>query len=671
MRPEDVYVLTSVSDPRLSPDGLRVAYVVNRIDREANGYRSVVWVAALDGSEPRQFTSGERSDDSPRWSPDGRWLAFVSNRDGDEKQAHGELYVLPADGGEPRRLTEGKEGVESIAWSPDSRRIAFARRVRDEAYEEAEDDDRRRPPRRFTRLFYKLDSVGWTGDRRKHLFVVGLDDGGERQLTGEDCEDDEPAWSPDGSRIVFSSMRGERWDVGLVEALYELEVDVQGAEPRRLSQRDEGATMPSFSPDGTLIAYRYEPDDGTYPHHGQIAVMRPDGSDRRILTARLDRQCTPYPLIREPVWDAGRLAFRVEDRGNVHIYTVAADGSSEPELLVGGERSVGLYDLVDGVLVYTASTSTRPHELYVWLQASAAEPPTRGRSAGGDDERITSVCDDFVAGRELAEPERYTAVSADGTEVDAWLVRPPGFDEGRRYPVLLTIHGGPFTQYETGFFDEVQVYAGAGYCVLYSNPRGGSGYSEEWGRAIRGPGGGAGPGWGTIDYEDLMGVVDTALERFPFLDPERLGVLGGSYGGFMTSWIVGHTNRFRAALSERAVNHLVSAFGSSDVFWIFERQFGGPMWEHVDDWLRMSPATYAREIETPVLVVHSENDLRCNVEQGEHLFTLLRLLGKDVEMLRFPGESHELSRSGSPVHRVQRFEAILEWFGRRLSPNES
>jgi dipeptidyl aminopeptidase/acylaminoacyl peptidase len=650
MKPEDVYALTSVVDPRLSPDGRRVAYVVSRTDEEANTYRTAIWVAALDGSEePRQFTSGERNDGSPRWSPDGRWLAFVSNRDGDEKKAKGQLYVLPADGGEPRKLTDGKESVESIAWSPDSSRIAFARRVPDEAY--AEEDDRKRAPRRFTRVFFKLDSVGWIGDRRRHVFVVGLDGGDERQLTDGDCENDTPAWSPDGKRIVFWSMRGDRWDVEFVEALYELELDSEGAEPKRLSQPDESASNASFSPDGSRIAYIYAPEDGTYPHHSQIAVMNADGSDRRVLTASLDRQCAPFPLAREPVWDGDRVAFAVEDGGNVHLYTVAADGSREPELLVGGEQFTGLFDLVDGVLVYTASTYDRPQELFA-----------------GDGKRITSVCDDFVAGRELAPVERFTAESADGTEVDAWLVRPPDFDETKRYPALLTIHGGPFSQYGTGFFDEVQVYAGAGYCVLFSNPRGGSGYSEEWGRAIRGTGNGDGPGWGTVDFEDVMGVVDTALAKYPFLDADRLGVLGGSYGGYLTSWTVGHTKRFKAALSERSVNNLVSAFGSSDLFWVFERQFGGPMWEDVDAWLRMSPATYARDIETPLLIVHSETDLRCNIEQGEHLFILLRLLGKEVEMLRFPAESHELSRSGSPIHRVQRFEAILDWFGRYLDP---
>jgi dipeptidyl aminopeptidase/acylaminoacyl peptidase len=393
-------------------------------------------------------------------------------------------------------------------------------------------------------------------------------------------------------------------------------------------------------------------EDGTDPHHTQLGVMNADGGGARTLTTSLDRLCAPHPEYREPLWDGNRLVFTVEDGGNVHLYTVATDGASAPELMLGGEQTISGYDLRDGKLAYITSTHTTMRELYVG---------TEGR-------RVTDVGRAFEEGRELVEPERFTAVSPDGYEVDAWVVRPAGFEPGKRYPALLSIHGGPFTQYGTGFFDEFQVYAGGGYVVLFANPRGGSGYSEEHGRAIRGPLGDAGPGWGTVDYEDLMAVVDTALERFDFVDPERLGVIGGSYGGYMTSWIIGHTNRFKAAISERAVNNLVSMFGSSDLFWVFERQFGGPMWEDVDAYLEKSPSTYARDMETPVLVLHSEQDLRCNIEQGEHLFTQLRLLGRDVEMVRFPAESHELSRAGSPIHRVQRFETILEWFGRYLAP---
>jgi dipeptidyl aminopeptidase/acylaminoacyl peptidase len=649
MRPEDVYRLTGVAGPRISPDGTRVAYQVWWVGEEANEYRGAIWVAPLDGSaEPRRFTAGDKRDGSPRWSPDGRRLAFTSNR-GPEKTKP-QLYVMPADGGEPRKLTDEKEGVEWMAWSPDSSRIAYAMRVRDPAYEE--EDDAKRAPRRFTRLFYKFNGVGWTGDRRTHVFVVDVEGGEPRQITDGDAEDGDPTWWPDGSRIVFNSLRGDRWDTEFISRLYS--VDAGGGEPHQLTGDDGSFSMVSFSPDGSRLAYRYEVEDGTYPHNGQIGVMNADGSDARLLTTGLDLQCDTYPNVREPAWDGDRLVFTVEAGGNVHLYSAAADGSSPPELLVGGEQQILDFDVRGGTIVYTATTHTRPPELFV----------------GAERRQLTEAAREFVDGRELVEAERFTAVSKDGTEVDAWLVRPPGFEEGKRYPALLSIHGGPFSQYGTCFFDEFQVYASAGYAVLFSNPRGGSGHSEAWGRAIRGPADGAGPGWGSVDYEDVMGVVDTALERFDFIDPARLGVLGGSYGGYLTSWIVGHTSRFKAALSERAVNQLISAFGSSDLFWIFERQFGGSMYDHTDEWLRMSPTTYAREIETPLLIVHSENDLRCNVEQAEHLFTLLRLQGKEVELLRFPAESHELSRSGSPLHRVQRFEAILEWFGRYLSPDD-
>jgi dipeptidyl aminopeptidase/acylaminoacyl peptidase len=640
MRPEDVYALTGAADPRISPDGTRVAYVVWWIEKDTNEYRSAVWVAPMDGSaEPTKFTAGEKRDGSPRWSPDGRWLAFVSNR-GEEKTP-GNLWVIPAEGGEARRLTDRKESVDKIAWSPDSTRIAFSSRVRDEAYEE--EDDRKRKPRRVTRVFYKLDSVGWTTDRRTHLFVSDLEGESEpKQITDGDCEDGDPCWTPDGKRIIFSSLRGDRWDVDLITRLYV--VDAGGGEPQQLTGDDASFDTPVFSPDGSTLAARWSPEDGTFPHHGQIAVMNPDGSDVRVLTQSLDRQCTPYPDFREPLWDGGRIVFNLEDSGNTHVYAVAADGSSPPELIVGGERAISGYDVRGDTIVTVSSTHTTLRELFI------------------GDRQVTNLTGD----RDYLDAERFTAISKDGTEVDAWVVRPPDFDPARKYPTILSVHGGPFAQYGTGLFDEFQVMATGGYVVLFSNPRGGSGHSEEWGRAIRGPIDGQGPGWGTVDFEDVMGVVDTALQKFDFIDGDRLGIIGGSYGGFMTSWTISHDNRFKAAISERAVNHMVSAAGSSDLFWVFRDQFGGNWFDHVQAWLDMSPASYAKNIDTPVLILHSENDLRCNIEQGEHLFTELRLLGKEVEMVRFPAESHELTRSGSPLHRVQRFEIVLDWFDRYL-----
>jgi dipeptidyl aminopeptidase/acylaminoacyl peptidase len=339
--------------------------------------------------------------------------------------------------------------------------------------------------------------------------------------------------------------------------------------------------------------------------------------------------------------------FVLEDAGNTHVYRVKADGSAAPEPVVGGERGVTGFDLRDGRVVHSATTPTELTELY------------------DGDTKLTQVGGTFAESRELVPPERFTATSADGSEVEAWIIRPVALEEGSRYPVLLNIHGGPFTQYGNRFFDEFQVYAAAGYAVIYSNPRGSSGYSEEWGRAIRGPANG-GPGWGTVDYDDLMAVTDEALRRFEFCDPERVGVMGGSYGGYMTSWIVSHTDRFRAACSERAVNNLFSEFGSSDFGAFFKATWGVFPFEDPEVYLKHSPTTYAADITTPLLIVHSENDLRCPIEQAEHLFGILRLLKRDVEFLRFPAESHELSRSGSPVHRVTRFEAILDFFDRHL-----
>jgi dipeptidyl aminopeptidase/acylaminoacyl peptidase len=645
MKPDDVYALTGAGDPRLHPDGTRVAYVVWWIDPDTHDYRSAIWLADLEESAPpRRLTSGEARDAAPRWSPDGTRLAFVSSRGGENSPV--QLYVLPLEGGEATRLTELDEDVSDIAWSPDGARIAFASRVRSDAY--AEEDERRREPRRFTRLNYKLDNVGWTGDRRQQLFVVFADGSAQpRQLTTGDFDHAAPAWSPDGLRLAFVSQLDEDWDLTLATDLYVASVDDEW-EPRKLTHSDGGVDRPVWSPTGDEIAFLYTPGTYDWPWHGQVSVVPDNGGEVRILTSSLDRQCLPHPEVREPVWDGERICFAIEDHGCVHAYAVDAGGTAVPELLVGGRRVVTGFDVRGDVVVHTSSKATAMTELF------------------NGETQLTHVGDDFVSGRTLVEPEHFTARSADGTEVDCWIVRPHDLEAGRKYPTLLSIHGGPFTQYQVGFFDEFQVWAGGGYAVVYSNPRGSSGYSEAWGRAIRGPSKEQGPGWGTVDYEDVIAAIEGALERYDFVDSDRLGVLGGSYGGFMTSWIVGHTNRFKAACSERAVNNLISAWGSSDVFWAFVGQFGSGLYEDFDAWAERSPARYAHNIETPLLIMHSENDLRCAVEQGEHLFITLRLARKSVEMIRFPAEGHELSRSGSPVHRVRRFELLLEWFDRHL-----
>ncbi len=674
MTPEDVYGLTGVADPRVSPDGRTVAYVVWGVDEEANTYRSAIWLRAVDGSSaPRRFTFGPKRDASPRWSPDGGTLAFTSNRDGDAAQ----LYVMPLAGGEARRLTSLKEDVTQLAWSPDGATIAFVARVPDKAYEEK--DDKRREPRRFTRLQYKLDDVGWTADRPQHLFTARADGSAEAvQLTEGDFEDVAPAWSPDGATLAFVSARHPDWDTEPVSDIYL--VDAGGGAPRRLTRGGGTFARVAWAPDGARLAATRYPGVFDDPKHVQIAVVDAATGDVRLLTEALDRNCEPYPPSREPVWDGDDVLFSVEDQGRTHVYRVATDGSSAPTLVVGGERIVGGFDLAGGSLVFTASEATTLEELFT----------TGGDGAGGDgagtgELRLTSVGEAFLADRELSPVERFTAISADGTEVEAWVMRPAGCEPGRAYPTLLNIHGGPFTQYGVGFFDEFQVYAGGGYAVVFCNPRGSSGYSEKWGRAIRGVGESAGcgqdtaadgpegrcpgvegPGWGSVDYEDCMAVIEEAARRFDFVDGERLGVIGGSYGGFMTSWIVGHTDRFKAAVSERSVNQFVSEWGSSDFGWDFKGYLGCFLHENVAPYMRMSPATYANDIRTPLLILHSENDLRCPIEQGEHLFVTLRLLKRPVEMVRFPAESHELTRGGNPVHRVRRFHIVLEWFDRCL-----
>jgi dipeptidyl aminopeptidase/acylaminoacyl peptidase len=662
MTAEDVGQLVDVSDPRLSPDGRTVAFVVSTIDLDANEYRNRIWLAAADGSSPpRAFTAGDGRDRVPRWSPDGRELAFVSHRE----DKGSELYVIPTiGGGEVRKVCAWPEEIDDVAWSPDGRTLAFGARDRDEE-RYAHDKDKDRPPRRITRLTYRLDSVGWTADRPRHLFVVAAAGGMPRAVTDSEAGDGGLAWTSDGRSLLFSGMRHSTWDIDRASDLFRIDLDLDALAagaglptPVQLTKTGENYGGPVAKPDGTAIGCHYSPTPMSTPRHVRIAALDAGGGNVTVLNASLDRQSAPFGASNSLQWSGDDLYFLVEDRGNQHLYRVAGDGASEPALVLGGERIIASFDIAGDALVFVAGDAVSLPELFV-----------TSLSAPRNERKLTDLGGPFARARTLPAPEKFPVVSSGGVEVDAWAIRPVGFEPGKRYPALLNIHGGPFTQYGNKLFDEFQVQANAGYVVLYANPRGSSGFTEAWGRAIRGPRAedDPGSGWGGVDYDDLMAVVDAAIDQFDFVDPERLGVLGGSYGGFMTSWMVGHTDRFKAACSERAVNNRLTSCWTSDIGVWFRTQLGPSHLDAPEDYLERSPITFVADVHTPLLILHSENDLRCPIEQAEQFFVALRMLGRDVEFVRFPGESHELSRSGSPKHRVQRFEILLDYFARKLA----
>ena len=654
MFPADLAHLRIPAAPSLSPDGRQVVAAVSRIDLDDNTYRSDLWLTPTDGSAPpRRFTSAKR-DGRPRFSPDGRWIAFLRAADDDDKP---QLHVMPADGGEARRVCEHPLGAEAFAWSPDSTRLAYVARVPEPGRYGTDKDvpSEKEPPRRITTFQYRLDDLGFTNDRRPHVFVVDAlaEDAEALQLTRGDFDHGDPAWSPDGRTVAFVSARHESRDEDALSDVFV--APAAGGDALRVTATDLAVSRPAFSPDGATIWFCGVPADFAGRTTGLWSVPA-DGS------APPARLTDPERFDHEPAFGGGVLALLVDeeavttvsmDRGATMLLRFPVDGG-QPQVLLGGHRQVQDYDARGGVVAAVVSHPTSAGEVVVLRD----RPEGSGEPQGGAPVRRERTVTDFGAllarSASLRPMTELEATAPDGAKVHGWVVKPVGVGP---FPVVLMVHGGPFAQYGWTLFDEAQVYAGAGYAVVMGNPRGSSGYGETHGRAIVGD-------FGNLDAIDVLALLDAALAD-PELDDDRVGVMGGSYGGFMTTWLVGHSDRFRAAISERACNAFDSFEGSSDIGWLFVSQYNGTDPERVR---AQSPLTHVDRIRTPMLLIHSEHDWRCPLEQAQRLFVALKQREVEVELLLFPGEGHELTRSGLPSHRVARFEAVLDWWRRHLSP---
>lgn len=651
---QNLLELKSVVNPLFTSDGKAYVYVQTTINEEKDVYESHIFYHTLDNSaQPVQWTFGNSRNHTPRWSPDGLSLAFVSNRSGKNQ-----IYLLNISGGEARQLTNLSSGASNPVWSPDGGSIAFNTSLKPEKtiFDKEEEKKEKPVPLEVTQMKYKSDERGFLQGDYSQIAVVRIKDDELTQLTSFQHDVSLYSWSPNGKYLAVGADKAEEKDLSFIHDVYLLDVETKDLTPITKGTGYFGNAV--WSPDGNylaLIGHEREYENATHP---KIWLYNFLSEELSCPTESLDmpvgdiligdfQQGAALPGL---LWtnDSKGYYFVATEHGNTNIYHGMIDGEIQSTIL-GEQYIYGLSIHPESQNAIAAiSTPTEIGDLHLLSLKD-----------GNKLQRLTNVNAAFLEDLVLSKPESFEFEVAKGWPVQGWIMKPVGFEEGKKYPLVLEIHGGPHAMYGNSFMNEFQILAAKGYAVMYINPRGSHGYSQEFVNAVRGDYGGG-------DYQDLMKAVDFVLSQYDFIDQKRLGVTGGSYGGFMTNWIVGHTNRFKAAVTQRSISNWISFYGVSDIGYYFTEWQIGTDLSDIETLWKHSPLAYVKNVETPLLILHSEKDYRCPIEQGEQLFIALKRLGKKTKFVRFPEENHELSRSGKPSLRINRLEQIVNWFEENL-----
>lgn len=652
LEPMDVFDIEYVSDPQISPDGQKIIYVRNFKDIMTDGNRSNLWMVNFDGSENRPLTAGNRNDFSPRWSPDGKKLLYLSSAGGSVQ-----MYLRWLDSGAEAKLTNLTQSPGSVQWSPDGKWIAFTMDVPFDAKppismpRKPEGAKWADPPKYIDKMKYRADGGGYLKNEYSHIFLLSADGGHARQLTsGEYNHGGQFCWSNDGKSIIFSANRHDDWEYEPANSeIYE--INVNSSEIKALTSRKGPDSSPKISPDGKMIAYTGYDEKYQGYQLSRLYVMNRDGSKSRLVSGNFDRDIDNI----EWAADGKGLYFQYDDQGNTKVAHMTLDGkvtdltSNVGGLSLGRPYSGGQYSVsANGNIAFTHSTPDHPADLAV------------SNSKGMAARRLTNLNEDLFSHKKLGEVEEiWYESSYDQRKIQGWICKPPNFDPNKKYPLMLEIHGGPFTNYGSRFSAEVQMFAAAGYVVLYTNPRGSTSYGEEFGNLIH-------HNYPSEDYDDLMSGVDAVIAK-GYVDENNLYVTGGSGGGVLTAWIIGKTDRFKAAVVAKPVINWTSFVLHADNPAFFAKYwFGKYPWEDVEGYWKRSPLSLVGNVKTPTMLLTGEQDYRTPMSETEQYYAALQLQKVPSAMVRIQESGHGIANK--PSNLIAKVTYILGWFDKYRKP---